>query len=173
MILEKNRKCWVRKDNNIRRIIKLINKIEDGLVVIFLVSILSIAIIQIILRNFFDSGLIWGDSLLSILVLWLGLSSAIVASRENKNINIDVFSAHVSEKYQLFIKKTGFIFAAIICLIISYYSYIFIYNEYLLNEMAFLKMPVWLTESIIPFAFFVMAIRYFLHSIISKTGCSK
>jgi len=163
----------VRKDNNIQRIIKLINKFEDNLVVIFLVSILSIAVVQIILRNFFDSGLIWGDSLISILVLWLGLSSSVVASRENKNINIDVFSAHVSEKYQIIIKKTGFIFAAIICLIISYYSFTFIYDEYLLNEMAFLKVPVWLTESIIPLAFFIMAIRYFLHSIMYKTGSSK
>jgi len=163
----------VLKDNNIQRIIKLINKIEDSLVVLFLVSILSIAVVQIILRNFFDGGLIWGDSLISILVLWLGLSSAIVASRENKNINIDVFSAHVAEKYQPIIKKSGFLFAAIICLIISYYSFVFIHSEYLFNEIAFSNVPVWLTESIIPLAFFIMAIRYFLHLIIYKTDNSK
>lgn len=151
---------------NIKRVIFVINKFENSIVIFFLVSIILLAITQIILRNLFDSGLIWGDTLLNILVLWLGLTGSIVACRENKQINIDVLSQYIPEKYKIFIKNIGLLFAASICLCISYYSFIFIKGEFLLGEYAFAQVPVWLTESIIPIAFFIMGIRYFLQSMI-------
>jgi len=156
----------VRKDNNIRRAItkiqKIINAIEDGFVVLCLSAILIIAIIQIILRNFFNSGLIWGDSLLSVLVLWLGLAGSIVASRQGKHINIDVLSQYASDRYKRYIKKIASLFAATICMIVSYYSFLFVSMEYDVGELAFASVPAWLVESIIPVAFFIMGIRYFL-----------
>ncbi len=160
------------KDSVIKLILKIIEKSENFLVISFLSSILIIAMIQIVLRNFFDSGLIWGDSLLSILVLWLGLTGSIVASRQNKHINIDVLSHYFPTEYKKLIKTAGSIFAAVICLIISYYSFIFIQGEYELNEMAFSKVPVWLTESIIPVAFFIMGLRYILQSLLPESGQS-
>jgi len=45
-------------------------RIEDLIVSFILFSILFFAVLQIILRNVFENGLIWGDSLLRILVLW-------------------------------------------------------------------------------------------------------
>ena len=155
------------KDKNIKYILSIIYRIEDSFVVICLSSILIIAVIQIILRNIFDSGLIWGDSLLSILVLWLGLAGSIVASRQGKHINIDVLSQYVPEKFRIYIKKTGSIFAAVVCLLISYYSFIFVSSEFDFNEYAFAQIPVWITESIIPFSFSIMGLRYFLQSIFS------
>jgi TRAP-type C4-dicarboxylate transport system permease small subunit len=170
MSLEKTKEHKLRMNKKFRLAVNLITKFEDGLVILFLFSILSIAILQIILRNVFDSGLIWGDSLLSILVLWLGLSGSIVASRQKKHINIDVFSSYLPETTRLYVKKAGSIFTALVCLCISYYSFIFIYGEYELNEYAFSQIPVWVTESIIPFAFCVMAIRYFIDAFISDSG---
>jgi len=160
----------VLSNRNIKRVIGLINKFENGLVIFFLFSILILAIFQIVLRNLFDSGLIWGDTLLSILVLWLGLTGSIVACREQKQINIDVFSQYIPEKYKIYVKNAGLIFAAFICIVISYYSFIFIKGEFLSGEYAFANIPVWLTESIIPFAFFVMGIRYFLQSVVFESG---
>jgi TRAP-type C4-dicarboxylate transport system permease small subunit len=158
------------RNKKIKRILNLIAHIEDSLVILFLFGILAIALIQIVLRNFFESGLIWGDSSLNILVLWLGLAGSIVATRENKHINIDILSQYLPENYKTHIKKIGLIFSSTVCLIISYYSFSFISSEYTLNEYVFLKIPAWFTESIIPISFFVMGIRYFLQSIYYKTG---
>jgi len=160
----------VHRNKIISRILSLIDKFEDALVIFFLFNILLLAITQIVLRNIFNSGLIWGDSLLSILVLWLGLTGSIVACRQNKQINIDVFSQYLPEKYKLYVKQIGLLFAALVCFCISYFSFIFIHEEFLIGEYAFAKIPVWLTESIIPFAFFVMGIRYFLQSVLSDSG---
>ena len=158
------------KNKKIDRVLNLISKIEDALVIFFLLSILIIAIIQIILRNVFDSGIIWGDSLLSILVLWLGLTASIVASRQKKHINIDVFTQYLPDIYKVYIKKLGQLFAAIVCFCIGYFSFIFISGEFMLGEYAFASIPVWLTESIIPFAFLVMGVRYSLQSVLSDPG---
>ena len=160
------------KNKKIGRIVNLINKFEDALVIFFLFSILVIAVIQIILRNIFDSGIIWGDSLVNILVLWLGLTASIVASRQNKHINIDVLTQYMPDLYKIYVKKLGLLFASIVCFCISYYSLVFISGEFLLGEYAFSNIPVWLTESIIPLAFLVMGIRYLLQSLVSETGSS-
>ncbi len=149
----------------INQILNIINKFEDALVIFFLSSILILALIQIVLRNFFDSGLIWGDSLLSILVLWLGLTGSIVASRQNKHINIDVFSHYLPATYKNIVKSIASLFAAIVCMVISYYSFIFILSEFELNDYVFAKVPAWIAESIIPIAFFIMGVRYFLQMI--------
>ncbi len=155
----------MHKNTYISKLLKIIQVIEDSLVVVCLSGILFIAVLQIILRNLFNSGLIWGDSMLSLLVLWLGLAGSIVASRQDKHINIDVLSQYVADKYKVYIKKFTSLFAACICLIISYYSFEFVKMEFYLGEEAFANIPVWFTESIIPFAFFVMSIRYILKAI--------
>ena len=46
---------WERTD-------EMIDRVEQALLVIFLSSMISIAFLQIILRNFFATGLTWGVS---------------------------------------------------------------------------------------------------------------
>lgn len=156
------------KNIYISKLFKIIQIVEDSLVVICLSSILLVAILQIILRNLFNSGLIWGDSMLSVLVLWLGLAGSIVASRQDKHINIDVLSQYIADEYKIYIKKSTSLFAAFICLVISYYSFEFVKMEFYLSEEAFANIPVWVTESIIPFAFFVMGVRYTLRTVFGE-----
>ena len=123
-------------------------------------AILLFAVSQIILRNFFDSGFVWGESLLRILVLWIGLAGAILASRSGKQISIDVLYAYVPDSYKNFVQKINHLFAAIICLIISYYSLMFVILEYQDSTLAFENVPAWLTESIIPIGFAILGIKY-------------
>jgi len=50
---------------------------EDGILVVLLSVMILVAAAQILLRNFFDIGLSWGDQALRILVLWVGLMGAV------------------------------------------------------------------------------------------------
>ena len=47
------------------------HRLEDGALVLALVSMLVMALTQIVLRNVFDSGFLWAESFLRILVLWV------------------------------------------------------------------------------------------------------
>lgn len=107
--------------------------------------------------------------MLSVLVLWLGLAGSIVASRQDKHINIDVFSQYIADEYKIYIKKLTSLFTAFVCLIISYYSFKFVKMEYYFGEEAFANIPVWITEVIIPFAFFVMGTRYMLKAFFDES----
>jgi len=151
----------VRQDNKKdNKYIVYLNKIEDIVVSILLLGIMLFAVVQIIFRNIFESGFIWGDSLLRILVLWLGLAGAILASRKDKQISIDVLTQFIAKKYRVYIDKVNAIFAAGICFIISYYSLMFVILEYEDSIKAFEQVPAWITESIIPFGFAVMGLKY-------------
>ncbi|MFV1982065.1 MAG: TRAP transporter small permease [Thiohalomonadales bacterium] len=148
------------QNKKINSIVFWLHRLEDGILIFILANILLFAIIQIFLRNFFDSGLIWGDVLLRILVLWLTLAGAIVATRQGKQINIDILSQFIPENYKKFFKNLNSLFAALVCLLISYFSFEFVYSEYISGDYAFGVIPLWLTESIIPLGFGIMGIKY-------------
>ena len=46
---------------------------EDGALVLLLGSMVLLAVLQIVLRQFFDSGIGWADELIKIIVLWLAM----------------------------------------------------------------------------------------------------
>ena len=54
-----------------------------------LFAMVLLASSQVIMRNFLDSGFSWGDPLLRLLVLWLGLMGAMVATRLDRHITVD------------------------------------------------------------------------------------
>jgi len=73
-------------------LLRLVHRAEDALLVAMLALMIGVAVTQIVLRNGFDGGLLWGDAFLRVLVLWIGLTGALVASRDRRHINIDVIS---------------------------------------------------------------------------------
>lgn len=160
MISEKNKEIRVLQNKKDNTLLVWLNRIENGFVVLLLTSILLFAMLQIILRNFFDAGLIWNDSLLRILVLWLALAGAIVATREGKQISIDVLSQYIPDRYKKVIKNVNLIFTVIVCFIVSYFSFQFVRSEFLSGQYAFAKVPIWLTEAIIPVGFAFIGVKY-------------
>ena len=74
---------------------KIISRVEQLLLAIMLSLMILVAVLQIVLRNFFATGLSWGDPLVRYLVLWAGFTGAALATKEGKHINIDVFSRWV------------------------------------------------------------------------------
>lgn len=144
------------------KIISLINKFEDGLLVFILSSMIVLAIFQIISRNLFAEGIVWIDPLLRMLVLWVGLAGAVVATRTNNHIRIDVFTKYFPKKYLPYIQRTIYLFTLSICLLIGWHAARFVYSEYEYATIAFAEVPAWITALIIPLSFALIAFRYIL-----------
>jgi TRAP-type C4-dicarboxylate transport system permease small subunit len=144
----------------INKFYNLLLKTETALLVTLLSTMIIMAVIQIIMRNFFSSGILWADSFVRIAVLWLALLGAMVVSRGGKHIAIDVLSYSVSKNTQAIIKRITDSFTAIVCFIVMAYSFEFVKLEYQDGGLAFATVPNWLCESIIPFAFLVIGLRY-------------
>lgn len=134
--------------------------LEDSLLVLMLSVMMIIAVLQILLRNYFEIGLVWGDSLLRALVLWVGLLGAIVASRNENHISIDILSRFMSPRIKAVANIVTDAFTVVVCAVVSYYSYRFVELDFEAGVTTFGDLPAWVIESILPVGFAVIALRY-------------
>ena len=144
------------------KIILLVNKFEDSLLVFILSSMILLAVFQVVSRNLFSEGVVWIDPLLRILVLWVGLAGAVVATRTDNHIRIDIFTKYLPQNIQPYVQRTVYLFTLVICLVISWHAARFVYSEYEYGTVAFAAVPTWLTAIIIPVSFLLIAVRYSL-----------
>ncbi len=145
--------------------IKRIHRIEDALLVALLCVMILLAATQILLRNFFDFGFIWADPLLRVLVLWLGMIGATVATRDNKHIRIDLSSRFFKRNTHRLIQSVIGQISAWVCLIVAWHGMTWIRLDYDDGVTAFAGVPAWMLEIIIPISFALIGIRYFSMSV--------
>lgn len=143
---------------------------ESFLLVSTFLMVLLIAVTQILLRNVFDTGIIWADTFLRISVLWLGMIGALVASRNNNHISMNLGQKYLSKKNLIIVKIIIYFFTASICFIITWFGINLVQMEYEEAGLAFSNIPIWLTVSIIPIAFSIMGLRYLIFSILLLSG---
>jgi TRAP-type C4-dicarboxylate transport system permease small subunit len=142
----------------------ILQRVEDAVLVGLLLLMIGMAVTQIFLRNLFGAGIVWSDVMVRILVLWVGLIGAMVASRHDNHITIDILDRYMPERAKVYANFVIKLFTALICTIVAYYSLLFVQMEFADGGMAFAQVPTWFCEAIIPFAFTVIALRYFLLS---------
>lgn len=144
--------------------IKRLHRVEDALLVVLLSTMIVLASTQILLRNLFDSGFVWIDPMLRVLVLWLGLLGATVATRNNKHICIDLLSRYYSKNLNCMIQIFVSQVSAWVCLAIAWFGLSWIRYDYEAGLTSFAGIPAWMLEVIVPAAFTLMGLRYLLKS---------
>jgi len=154
-----------RNNPTISKILRAEHILEDGLLILLLASMTRLAISQIFLRNFFNTGISWASPLLGILVLWIGLAGSIVASRQKNHISINILSHYLPKNGQLIADAVVELFTAVISGIITYHSARFVLSEYEYKVIAFDSIPAWICELILPIAFGMITLRYLAHSL--------
>ena len=146
-------------------LIRGLHFVEDAILVGLLLAMIIMAVLQIFIRNFFDSGIFWGDGFVKVVVLWIGLMGAMIASRSHHHICMDVLSRFLPERFKRLSDLTVYVFTCIICALMTWHSLSFVFMEYQDGMTAFASVPVWICESIIPAAFGIMACRYLIFSV--------
>ena len=88
---------------NLKKLFTLIGTIltrtEETFLCLLLFAMILLACIQIFLRTFYSSGILWADPLLRYMVIWAGLFGAAVATKQSKHISIDIISHLVPEHF--------------------------------------------------------------------------
>ncbi len=146
----------------LHRIKLAIEAIEDGLLVVLLVGMVSLGVAQILLRNFWQTSLSWGDPLLRIALLWLTLLGAIIATRDHNHIRIDLLSHWLPPSLRVWSQRLTDLFAALVCGLISWQGARFVHFEWQDDSRLFAGLPAWIAESIIPVGFGIMALRFLI-----------
>ena len=143
-------------------ILNVVNKLEDWFLILMLAIMVVLAIAQIFYRNIFDEGIVWIDPLLRVLVLWVAIAGAVVATRTDNHIRIDFFMRYIPEKFHKHLLRLVYAFCVFICGLIAWHAVRFVQMDYEYETIAFANVPAWLTELVIPIGFFMMALRYLL-----------
>ena len=122
--------------------------------------LILLASTQILMRNFFDTGIVWIDPLLRMLVLWLSLIGATVAAREQKHIQIDVLTRLLKPGLLRIVMTLVNLFCAGVCLTIAWSGMTWILFDYEDQITSFLGIPAWMLEVIIPISFTIIGLRF-------------
>ena len=137
------------------------NQLEEIFISLLLLAMIFLASLQIFIRTFFDSGLVWADPLLRHLVLWVGMLGAALATRNGKHITIDIFSHLLPARGLLWLNLVLNLFAAVVCGFLTWAAFTFIKNEIAFSSgRELVGIPVWAWNLIFPFAFALMTARF-------------
>ena len=148
-----------------RKALQALHLLEDGAIVILVLVMVALSCSSIVMRNLNMGGFTWADTAVRISVLWLAMFGALRASREQNHIAIDLVTHYAPLALQKVIHFIISITAAGICAVAAWYSVIFVRSEMTDGMTAFLNVPTWACEVIIPFTLSVMAMRFVIHSL--------
>ena len=137
-----------------------IQRTETIVLVLVLGIMVLFAFLQVVLRNIFNEGILWGDILLRHLVLWVGFLGASLATREQKHINIDLFSRFMSDKGKLIVRFITNLFSVFICYLLADAGWTFVQDEQMMGTVIFADIPAWYFQIIIPIGFILMSFRF-------------
>ena len=138
---------------------------EDSLLLVILISMILLAGAQIVLRNFFDFSLFWGDEMLRLLVLWLTVAGGLAASRMNRHISVEVLDRFLPAKLKVPVKVIIDLFTAAVCGLICWHSARFVMGSYEYGDTLMRVVPAWMLQIIMPVGFALMAWRHLLFAI--------
>jgi TRAP-type C4-dicarboxylate transport system permease small subunit len=148
--------------------VRILNAISNGLarieavaLAICLLTMLGVAFFQVVMRNLYDVGYVWADILVRLLVLWVGLLGASLATHEGSHLTIDVVTKFLPQRVTTGIRVVVRIFALIICAILARaaYQYILLQRDTSTGGVLF-GIPDWVMEVIIPVAFALIAFHF-------------
>jgi TRAP-type C4-dicarboxylate transport system permease small subunit len=151
------------------KILEYINKrietAETVLLVLVMTVMVLLSFLQVVLRNVFDQGILWGDILLRHLVLWVGFLGASLATREEKHISIDLFTRFLRQRGQHIVRVITNLFASYICYLLASASISFVSDEKMYGTTLFGDVPAWYFQLIIPIGFILMGFRFLVLAI--------
>ena len=146
------------------RWVRLLHRVEDGLLALMLLALLLLAVSQIALRVFFDTGLIWSEPVSRLLVLWLALLGGLAATREGKHIAIDALPRLLPPLWRRIAWSVSQLGAAAITGTLAWYSISMIQLEREMPTYLVGTFPNWVGMLLLPFGFGLMALRFLISS---------
>ncbi len=145
-------------------------RIEEAILGILLLTMIVLACLQIFLRSFFSSGLLWADPLLRYLVIWSGMLGAAMATSRGKHIALDLISFLVPASIQAWVTLVTHLFSTTVAAFLTYAAYLFIINEMEYGGATLLSVPSWVWNLIFPIAFALITLRFFTALLLQIRG---
>ena len=135
-------------------------RLEDGLLLLGVLALILLAAWQILARSLWGGGVSWAEPLLRALVLWIGMVGAMVASRGDGHIRIDILGRLLPERWRTANLRLVDAVSAAACAILAYQGARLVAMDFADGTPAFGIVAAWVIELAIPLGFGVMALRF-------------
>ncbi|HEB84935.1 MAG TPA: TRAP transporter small permease, partial [Bacteroidetes bacterium] len=147
-----------------------LNRIAGAIVVITLLVMVLISFLQVVLRNLAGSGLPWADVLLRHLVLWVGFFGAVIATRQGRQIKIDVVGRFAPPATRRLLAWATGLFTIVVCILLTRASLQFVAGERQFGSLLYARFPAWYAELAIPLGFALIALQVLLNLFLGREG---
>ncbi len=143
-----------------------LHKLESAFLALLLFAMIGLGAYQVLARNLFESGLTWGDGFVRVAVLWITMIGAMVASRSDDHIRMDVVTRYLAPGARRITQRLTAIFTSAVCLLFAWYSVEFIRYEFADGTLAFGAVRSWICALVMPFGFATIGLRYLVRGIL-------
>ena len=150
----------------IQQIGRLLERLGETVLLLLVAAMIILACVQIVLRDVWGGGLSWVDPLLRVMVLWTGLLGAVVATKMDKHISIDLASHLLPKGIFRWLRVLRYLFATGVCLVLTWVAADFVLQEAGQgNGQEMAGLSSWQLNLVFPIAFGGIALRFLISSV--------
>lgn len=150
--------------NALKSLEKRVVSVEKAILIVFIVLMVFLAFLQVVLRGAFSAGLLWADSFLKHLVLWVGFLGASVAAHEDKQFAMDAATRLFKGKVAAAVALVVALFTAVVSVLLTRASWTFLEMEReaasVLFSVGSWDAPAWIFQTILPGGFGLLSFHY-------------
>ena len=161
-------RAFAERRPRLRKPFDVLGRVEIGAIALLLALLIFFGCLQIVLRNFFNSGIVWADPLMRHIVLWLGCLGGAVATYKVRHINIDVLSRYLKGPPAAVRERVVYLATAIGASFLGLASLGLVVQERQYGGIEFLFLYTWQLQCILPFAFFLITYRSLVNMLLNR-----
>jgi TRAP-type C4-dicarboxylate transport system permease small subunit len=136
-----------------------LRRLESALLTLLLLGLMGLGLVQIVMRNL-GTALPWADGVMRSMVLWLAMVAGIMAAGQLRHIRINLIEHWLPTFWLGWINRLAYLIAAAVCGVMSWYGMEMVAIEASFGATAFLTVPVWVVQMIVPIGFALMGLRF-------------
>lgn len=158
----------------LQRINNILGRIEEVMLSVALLGMIFMAFLQVILRNFFSTSIVWSDLLVRHLVVWIGFMGASLATKQRHHIRLDLLTRVIPLSLKRPVAIFVDLFAAFVSIYLAKAGFDFVLQEKAAGAILFLNVPTWVVQAIIPLCFLFIGFRFLINILfdVSTPGIS-
>jgi TRAP-type C4-dicarboxylate transport system permease small subunit len=157
----------------LRSVERVLVRIEEALLVLFLGAMVILAFTQVVLRNAFGTGMLWADPLVRHFVLWSGFLGGALATSAQRHISVDALTRFLGPRIKAAVQALTSVFAAVACSALAQAAWVFLVSERTAGSTTVLEIPVWVGVSVVPAGYLLMALHFLLRAIEGVTAAAR
>lgn len=136
----------------LENVVKGFNKVLVFIASLMMAGLMIIVCVDLTLRYFFNSPLLWGTEVTEILLLYITFLGMAWVFREDGHVVIDVFTSQITGRKKKILDGISYFLVGIVAAVLVYYGFYTVYDHFrrgVFNPTV-IETPIWLIIVVIP-----------------------